>query len=58
MDIPALASSMAMENLGMNVSLAVMSKILDTAEASGEALTQMIEAAEIPGLGENIDIMA
>lgn len=56
MDIAALSTSMAMNNLNMNVNIAVMSKILDTAEATGEALTQMMESAVIPGLGENIDI--
>ena len=58
MDIPALSTYMSMGNLSTNVDIAVMSKILDTAEATGEALTQMMAAAAVPGLGENIDIMA
>lgn len=58
MDIPALSMAMADYNVSMNVSIAVMSKILDTAEATGEALTEMMETAAIPGLGENIDILA
>ena len=58
MDIPALSTYMAMNNLSMNVDSAVMSKILDTAEAAGEALAQMADAVSVPGLGENIDIMA
>lgn len=58
MDIPALSMAMADYNVSMNVSIAVMSKILDTAEAAGEALTEMAASAAIPGLGENIDILA
>lgn len=58
MDIPALSTYMSMSNLSMNVDIAVMSKILDTAETTGEALTQMIASVATPGLGENIDIMA
>lgn len=58
MDIPALSTYMSMSNLSTQVDIAVMSKILDTAEATGEALTQMMASAQIPGLGENIDIMA
>lgn len=56
MDIPALSTYMSMSNLSMNVDIAVMSKVLDTAEATGEALVHMADAIE--GLGEIIDIMA
>ena len=58
MDIPALSTYMSMSKLSANVDIAVMSKILDTAEATGEALTQMMESAVIQGLGDIIDIMA
>lgn len=58
MDIPALSTYMSMSNLSMNVDIAVMSKILDTAEATGEALTQLMESASVPGLGEMIDVRA
>lgn len=58
MDIAALSTSMAMQQLSVSVNMAVMSKVLDTAEASAEVLTEMTEALAIPGLGENIDIMA
>ncbi len=58
MDIAALSTSMAMEQLSVSVNMAVMSKVLDTAEASAEVLTQMTESLAVPGLGENIDIMA
>ena len=59
MDIPALSMAMANYNVSANVSIAVMGKILDTAEATGEALTEMMAAsATTPGLGENIDLLA
>lgn len=58
MDIPALSTYMSMSSLSMNVDIAVMSKILDTAEAAGDAVTQMADAVSVPGLGDIIDIMA
>lgn len=58
MDIAALSTNMAMEQLSVSVNMAVMSKVLDTAEASAEVLTEMTEALAVPGLGENIDVMA
>lgn len=58
MDISALSTYMSMNQLSTNVDIAIMSKILDTAEATGEALTEMLEAAPVPGLGELIDIRA
>lgn len=57
MDIPALSMAMADYNVSTNINIAVMGKILDTAEAAGEALTEMVSAS-VPGLGENIDILA
>lgn len=58
MDIPALSVAMNNYSVSTDVSLAVMGKILDTAEAAGEAITEMMETAAVPGLGENIDILA
>lgn len=58
MDIPALSTAMSMEKLSLNVSIAMMAKVMDTAEAAGEAMVEMMDAAVIPGLGENIDVMA
>ncbi len=58
MDIPALSTMMSMERLSTNVSFALMSKVLDTAENTSEAMIEMMDAAAaVPGLGENIDIM-
>ncbi|MCI9074236.1 MAG: putative motility protein [Dorea sp.] len=58
MDIPTLSMAMAEYNVSSSISLAVMSKILDTAEATGEVLTEMAASASVPGLGDNIDILA
>lgn len=38
MDIPALSTMMSMERVSTNVSFALMSKVLDTAEATSEAM--------------------
>lgn len=58
MDIPALSTMMSMERVSTNVSFALMSKVLDTAESTSEAMIEMIDAVAVtPGLGENIDIM-
>ena len=53
-----------MQQLHLNVSYAMMSKVMDTMEMSTEAMAEMMDAAAqisggaaIPGLGENIDIL-
>ncbi|MGN0495818.1 MAG: YjfB family protein [Lachnospiraceae bacterium] len=38
------------------VGLAMLNKALDTDQANGEALTQMLERSVNPMLGQNIDI--
>ena len=58
MDIPALSSMMSMERLSTSVSFALMAKVMDTAENTSEAMIEMMDAAMVPGLGENLDIMA
>ena len=64
MDIAALSTAMSMQQLHLNVSDAMMSKVMDTMEMSTEAMAEMMDAAAqisggaaIPGLGENIDIL-
>lgn len=47
-----------MERLSTSVSFALMSKVMDTAESTSEAMLEMMDAAMVPGLGENLDIMA
>lgn len=57
MDISAL-SSMSASQMVSNMGVSLLSKVLDTAEVTGEALNEMIETASVPvsGLGENLDI--
>lgn len=61
MDIAALSTTMAnMETLG-KVGTAVLDKAMDTNEALGAGLVEMIDAAAMersvnPGVGENIDV--
>lgn len=64
MDIAALSTAMSMQQLHLNISYAMMSKVMDTMEMSTEAMAEMMDAAAqisggaaIPGLGENIDIL-
>ena len=64
MDIAALSTAMSMQQLHLNVSYAMMSKVMDTMEMSTEAMAEMLEAAaqisggaSVPGVGENIDIL-
>lgn len=64
MDIAALSTVMSMDRLQMNVGYAMMSKVMDTMEITGEAMEEMLDSAAqiasgsvIPGLGENIDIL-
>lgn len=57
MDISAL-SSVSASQMVSNMGVALLSKVLDTAEVTGEALNEMIETASVPvsGLGEYLDI--
>ena len=64
MAIAALSTAMSMDRLQMNVGYAMMSKVMDTMEMTGEAMEEMLDSAAqiasgsvIPGLGENIDIL-
>lgn len=64
MDIAALSTAMSMQQLHVNVSYAMMSKVMDTMEMTSEAMAEMMDAAAqisggaaVPGLGENIDIL-
>ena len=64
MDIAALSTARSMQQLHLNVSYAMMSKVMDTMEMSTEAMAEMMDAAAqisggaaIPGLGDNIDIL-
>lgn len=61
MDIAALSTGMASMELMNRVGTAVLDKAMDTNEALGAGLVQMIDAAAMersvnPGVGENIDV--
>ena len=47
MDVAAMSLSLSACETNTNISLAMMSKVLDTAEVAGEALTEMIESVPI-----------
>ena len=61
MDIARLSMSMASNNLQTKVGMAVLSKAMDTQEAQGQAVMELIDSAAMersvtPELGANIDI--
>lgn len=61
MDIAGLSGIMSTANLQSQVGVAVISKAMDTNEALGQGLVEMIDAAAMeqsvnPNVGSNIDI--
>ncbi len=61
MDIAALSMSMAQNSLQTDVSIAVLGKALDTEEALGSSLVQVMDAAAMersvnPDIGANLDV--
>ncbi len=60
MDIPALSMSLSQIDLTSKVGTAVLSKALDTAEGSGDALVgmmnQSMELSVNPAVGANFDM--
>ena len=56
MDISGLSVSMSTSSINTGLEIAMLSKVLDSAEIAGEALNEMMDAVAIPGLGENLDI--
>ena len=61
MDIAGLSMAMASNNLQTQVGTAVLSKTMDTNEALGQGIVQMIDSAAMersvtPELGTNIDL--
>ena len=56
MDISGLSVYMSTSSINTGLEVAMLSKVLDSAEIAGEALNEMMEAVAIPGLGENLDI--
>lgn len=61
MDIAGLSTAMAQVNLSSKVGTAVLSKTLDTTEALGAQLVNMIDAAAMersvnPAVGGSLDL--
>lgn len=61
MDIAGLSMSMASTNLQTKVGTAVLGKAMDTNEALGQGIVQMIDSTSMersvtPELGANIDL--
>ena len=61
MDIAGLSMAMASTNLQNKVGTAMLGKAMDTNEAPGQGLVQMIDSAAMersvtPELGANIDL--
>lgn len=61
MDIAALSTAMAQNELGTKIGIAVLDKSMETTENVGVQLVQMIDSASMqrsvtPHLGGNIDI--
>ena len=61
MDIAGLSMAMASTNLQNKVGTAMLGKVMDTNEALGRGLVQMIDSAAMersvtPELGANIDL--
>ena len=61
MDIAGLSMAMASNNLQTKVGTAVLSKAMDTNEALGQGIVQMMDSADMdssvtPELGTNIDL--
>lgn len=55
MNISSLSVSMPAGGVNNALDVLLLSKVLDTAQESGDALAQMMEAAAT-GLGEHIDM--
>ena len=61
MDIARLSMSMASGRLQTDVGVAVLGKAMDTQEAQGQAVVELIDSAAMersvtPQLGANIDV--
>lgn len=57
MNISALSIPVSTSGINTGLEIAMMSKALDTAENTGDAIAKMLEAT-VTGLGQNIDIRA
>lgn len=61
MDIPGLSMALAQTKVQGDFSVAMLSKAMDTGEALGEGMVEMLDAAAMersvtPYIGSNIDV--
>ena len=55
MDIASLSTAMSTQNILNYVSVAMLSKSLDTVEDMGDGMVKIMESSVTPYLGQNID---
>lgn len=55
MDIASLSTAMSTQNILKDVSVAMLSKSLDTVEDMGDGMVKIMESSVTPYLGQNID---
>lgn len=55
MDIASLSTAMSTQNILNDVSVAMLSKSLDTVEDMGDRMVKIMESSVTPYLGQNID---
>ena len=55
MDIASLSTAMSTQNILNDVSVAMLSKSLETVEDMGDGMVKIMESSVTPYLGQNID---
>lgn len=55
MDIASSSTAMSTQNILNDVSIAMLSKSLDTVEDMGDGMVKIMESSVTPYLGQNID---
>ena len=55
MDIASLSTATSTQNILNDVSVAMLSKSLDTVEDMGDGMVKIMESSVTPYLGQNID---
>lgn len=55
MDIASLSTAMSTQNILNDVSVAMLSKSLDTVEDMGDGMVKIMESSVTPYLGQSID---
>jgi hypothetical protein len=55
MDIASLSTAMSTQNILNDVSVAMLSKSLDSVEDMGDGMVKIMESSVTPYLGQNID---